>query len=147
MRAAEHTGNIPGERTPPTLHRAEIKQATAADKSSILQKSSQFTGHYSLEYQEVQQVGDKVVGRLISLALVIGAGYWYWSAVYQHQASPSYDEVLERYAEDMRTCVRGLNYKAGTGAQTGDPETICSERLNLYKDGGRWHSYDDIRRD
>ena len=88
-----------------------------------------------------------MIGRLLTLAFIVGAGYWYWSGPYQERINPSYEQKLERYAEEMRHCIRGINYKAGTGAATGDPETICSERLNLYRDDGRWHSYDDVRPD
>ena len=86
-----------------------------------------------------------MIGRLFTLAVIIGAVYWYWSGPYQERVNPSYEKKLERYAEEMRKCIRGVNYKAGTGATTGDPEQVCAKRLNLYRHEGRWHSYDDVR--
>lgn len=84
--------------------------------------------------------------RLLTLALLLGAGYWYWSGPYQARTKPSAEQKLEHYAEEMRLCVRGLNYKAGaTGEGTGDPEQVCARKLNLYRHDGRWHSYDDTR--
>ena len=86
-----------------------------------------------------------MIGRLFTLAVIIGAVYWYWSGPYQERVNPSYEKKLERYAEEMRKCIRGVNYKASTGATTGDPEQVCAKRLNLYRHEGRWHSYDDVR--
>ena len=87
-----------------------------------------------------------MIGRLFTLAVIIGAGYWYWSGPYQARVNPSYEQKLDRYAEQMRECIRGENYKAGsTGGSTADPETECAQRLNLYRHEGRWHSYDDVR--
>jgi len=86
-----------------------------------------------------------MIGRLFTLAVIIGAGYWYWTGPYQARVNPTYEQKLERYAQDMRECIRGVNYKAGTGASTGDPETVCAKRLNLYRHEGRWHHYDDVR--
>lgn len=84
--------------------------------------------------------------RLLTLALLVGAGYWYWSGPYQDRVNPDMSKKLEQYAEDMRLCVHGLNYKAGaTGEGSGDPEQVCAARLNLYLHEGRWHSYDDVR--
>jgi hypothetical protein len=87
-----------------------------------------------------------MIGRLFTLAVILGAGYWYWSGPYQDRVNPSYEQKLEHYAEEMRQCIRGVNYRAGTGANTGDPEKVCAQRLNLYRHEGRWHSYDDVRR-
>ena len=84
--------------------------------------------------------------RLLSVAMLIGLGYWYWSGPYQDRVNPDMDARLGKYAEDMRSCVHGLNYKAGaTGEGSGDPQIVCAKRLNLYLHEGQWHSYDDVR--
>ena len=87
-----------------------------------------------------------MLGKLITLAIIIGACYWYWSGPYQQRVNPSYEKRLEQNEENMRQCIHGLNYKAGaTGDVSGNPEDICAGRFNLYKQGGRWHSYEDDR--
>ncbi len=89
-----------------------------------------------------------MIGRLFTIAVIIGAVYWYYTGPYQDRVNPSYETKLKRYAEEMRECVRGLNYVSGaTGAvQEGTPEEICAEKHNLYMKDGKWHSYDDIRK-
>lgn len=88
-----------------------------------------------------------MIGRLFTLAVLIGAGYWYYTGPYQDRVNPSYETRLKQLEEDMKQCIRGLNYKAGaTGEGTGDPEQVCAEKFNAYKKDGRWHSYDDVRR-
>ena len=46
------------------------------------------------------------MGELIAIAILLGAGYWYWSGPYQ-AARPSPEETqLHRNAENMRKCMR-----------------------------------------
>ncbi len=87
-------------------------------------------------------------GRLLTLALLVGIGYWYWSGPYQARVNPDYEQKLEQNAETMRLCIRGRNYKSGsTGMSDGDPEELCAREHNLYRhEDGRWHSYDDVRK-
>jgi len=88
-----------------------------------------------------------MIGRLFTIAVLIGAAYWYYTGPYQERVNPSDETKLKQYAEQMRECIRGLNYKAGaTGEGTGDPEETCAEKYNLYQKNGKWHSYDDIRK-
>jgi hypothetical protein len=85
-------------------------------------------------------------GRIITLAMIIAAGYWYWSGPYQSRQNPDYQQKLEANAEKMRECIRARNYKLGaTGVSEGDPEQVCAKKLNLYRHDGQWHSYDDVR--
>ena len=90
-----------------------------------------------------------MIGKLFTLAFIIGAIYWYYTGPYQDRVNPSYETKLENYAEEMRLCIRGLNYKSGsTGeVQSGTPEDICASQNNLYRKDGKWHSYDDVRKD
>jgi hypothetical protein len=80
-----------------------------------------------------------VIGRILAIALLLAAGYWYWSGPYQKQHNPDRQEQLQQAIEDMRECIRGKNYKAGaTGISEGDPEQICAEEFNLYLYEGEW---------
>jgi hypothetical protein len=84
-----------------------------------------------------------VFGRLLTIAFLVAAGYWYWSGPYQEQRNPSAGKKLEKDIEDMRQCVRGMNYKSGaTGESGGNPDEICAEKFNLYFYEGEWRSID-----
>lgn len=88
-----------------------------------------------------------MLGRLITLALLVGLGYWYWSGPYQTRVNPSYEQRLQEHAEKMRVCIRSENYRLGaTGSGTGTPEDICARQYNLYRENGNWYSYDDVRK-
>ena len=88
-----------------------------------------------------------MLGRIFSIAVIVGAIYWYWSGPYQALVNPSYEAQLKENAENMRLCMRGIAYKAGaTGIGSGDGEESCAKKYNLYKKDGKWHSYDDIRK-
>ena len=88
-----------------------------------------------------------MIGRLFTVALLIGIVYWYYTGPYQDRVNPSYELRLKQLNEEMQLCIRGLNYKAGaTGEGTGDPEEVCAEKFDAYKkDDGLWHSYDEVR--
>jgi len=65
-----------------------------------------------------------VFGRLLTIAILVAAGYWYWSGPFQQQRNP--------------------NYKAGaTGIGEGNPEEICAEKFNLYYYEGEWRHNSD----
>jgi hypothetical protein len=82
-----------------------------------------------------------MIGRLLTLAILLAAGYWYWSGPYQQQRNPDAQQQLEKAIEDMRECIRGQNYKAGaTGVSEGNPEQICAEKYKLYLYEGEWRS-------
>ncbi|HEY9147423.1 MAG TPA: hypothetical protein VIQ22_00315 [Gammaproteobacteria bacterium] len=82
-----------------------------------------------------------MIGRLLTIAILLAAGFWYWSGPYQRQRNPDADEQLRQALEGMRECIRGQNYKAGaTGVSDGDPEQICAEKFNLYLYEGEWRS-------
>lgn len=86
--------------------------------------------------------------RLILLAVVIGAAYWYWSGPYQDRLNPSLENILEQNDAHMAECKRAAAYKLGaTGSGTGPEvaEQQCAEKHNLYLHDGRWHSYDMTR--
>ena len=82
-----------------------------------------------------------MIGRLLTIVILVGAGYWYWSGPYQRTHNPDADEQLREAIEGMRECIRGQNYKAGaTGVSEGDPEQICADKFNLYLYEGEWRS-------
>lgn len=87
-------------------------------------------------------------GRLIPLLLVGAAAYWYWTGPYQESKNPSYEQKLRQNEENLGRCMRAESYAAGaTGEVRRDPEIHCAEQYNLYREDGRWHSYDDVRPD
>lgn len=86
-----------------------------------------------------------MIGRLIVIAAVIGAAYWYWSGPYQARVSPSYEQMLEINAENMSECMRSEAYKHGaTGGGLGvdAAREKCAEEFNVYEHEGQWHRYD-----
>ena len=40
-----------------------------------------------------------MIGKLFTLAFIIGAIYWYYTGPYQDRVNPSYETKLENYAE------------------------------------------------
>ena len=88
-----------------------------------------------------------MLGRLISIAMIAAAAYWYWTGPYQERVNPNYEQKLRKNAEDMRLCIRSGNYQLGaTGVGNGNVEQRCAEKFNLYQHEGQWHSYDDVRK-
>jgi hypothetical protein len=91
-----------------------------------------------------------MIGRIFSIAVILAAGYWYWTGPYQAKTNPSYEALLKKNSEDMALCTRGAAYQLGaTGSGTG-PEAAkenCAEKYKLYEYEGRWHSYDVKRPD
>lgn len=88
--------------------------------------------------------------RLIVLAALIGAVYWYWSGPYQEKTNPSQEAILKQNRDNMAQCMRSGAYKVGatgTGAGSATTEKQCAEKYNLYQLEGHWHSYDTNRPD
>ena len=86
--------------------------------------------------------------RFLVICLLVGAGYWYYSGMYQQSAHPDYQQKLIKNAENMRECMKRKEYAARrTLTNAGDLEEICAEQHNLYRENGQWHSYDDVRPD
>lgn len=80
-------------------------------------------------------------GRILTIAILAAAGYWYWSGPYQEEHNPGTEQKLMADIEKMKQCVRGMNYKSGaTGITDGNPEEICAEKFNLYYYEGEWRS-------
>lgn len=80
--------------------------------------------------------------------MLLAAAYWYWTGPYQAKNHPSYEARLQKNTENMGQCMRGAAYKAGaTGSGDGNAEETCAKRFNLYEYEGKWHSYDEKRRD
>jgi hypothetical protein len=86
--------------------------------------------------------------RLIPIALLAAACYWYWTGPYQESKAPSYEKRLKENALNFQRCMRGESFASGaTGQSSGDPEEACAAKYNLYKHQGKWHSYDDVRQE
>ena len=86
--------------------------------------------------------------RLLSLAILLSVGYWYWSGPYQSQYNPTPQQKLEQDIGQMRECIRGMNYSLGaTGVVEGDPETVCAGKFNLYLYEGEWRSLSELDRE
>ena len=82
-----------------------------------------------------------MIGLVLTIAILLAAGYWYWTGPYQKQHNPDSKQQLQRAIEGMRECIRGKNYKAGaTGVSEGNAEEICAEKFNLYLYEGEWRS-------
>ena len=86
--------------------------------------------------------------RIITITVVLGAAYWYWSGPYQEKINPSYQTVVEQNDTDMRECQRGAAYKLGATGKGAAPELAqqqCAKRYNVYEKDGHWHRYDMSR--
>ena len=82
-----------------------------------------------------------MIGRFLTIAILLAAGYWYWTGPYQKQHNPDSEQQLQQAIEGMRECIRGKNYQAGaTGISEGNAEEICAEKFNLYLYEGEWLS-------
>ena len=80
-----------------------------------------------------------MLGRLLTIAILVAAGYWYWSGPYQVQHNPDADERFKADIESFHQCIRGMHYKSGaTGEIGGNPEEVCAEKFNLYFYEGEW---------
>ena len=89
-----------------------------------------------------------MLGRIITVGLLLVICYWYWSGPYQERTNPSYETLLKQNADNMRLCLRGGAYQEGaTGFSSGISEESCAQKYNLYMHEGRWHSYDHKRPD
>ncbi len=86
--------------------------------------------------------------RLLTLAIIAGAAYWYWSGPYQDKVNPSYSETLQQNNEAIAECMKRKKYAASrTTTHVGDVEAKCASELNLYSEEGQWYSYDKTRQD
>lgn len=86
--------------------------------------------------------------RLLTIAILVGGGYWYWSGPYRERTHPSYSEKLRHNAEAMQECMERKTYAAThTLTSAGDVEKICARQLNFYFENGYWYSYDEVRPD
>lgn len=82
--------------------------------------------------------------RLVIIALLAAAVYWYWQGPYQTKTNPDYATVLDQNDEKMASCVRSALYRTGTTGVGPDAEGAhenCAREYNLYRHKGRWHSF------
>ena len=84
--------------------------------------------------------------RILTVVIIAGAAYWYWTGPYQTKNNPSYGQKLSQNAEAMEECIERKTYSAGRRlTHESNPEETCARELNLYFENGSWHSYDDVR--
>ena len=87
--------------------------------------------------------------RVVVVAVILTAAYWYWSGPYQQRVNPDYATILEQNKQEMARCERGAAYQLGAtgrGQSAEGARQNCAEKLNLYQDeDGQWHSYDKSR--
>jgi len=82
--------------------------------------------------------------RIVVVAILIGAAYWYWSGPWQREHHPDYAAIVQQNDEKMAECTRAAAYKLGaTGVGAGAEVATrnCAEKYNLYEEDGHWHSY------
>ena len=88
------------------------------------------------------------MGRTILLAAILAAVYWYWSGPFQDSRPGGRDDQLRENARKMKQCVqRERSVTAGLGmvgadSGGGDPEKLCAQQLNMYRQDGQWLSFD-----
>ena len=88
------------------------------------------------------------MGKLIVIALIVAAGYWYWTGPYQQGGLPNGDKRLQENARNMERCERreasmnAASGMAGGGISMGDSEKLCAGELGLYQKDGQWHDTD-----
>lgn len=87
------------------------------------------------------------VKEIILLAVVAGGGYWLYEN-YLHSHRGSYKEAQwQKNGEEMRKCIERevafarLAVTSGVGADEGNAEAACADRLNFYREDGFWKSY------
>ena len=84
--------------------------------------------------------------RILTVVIIAGAAYWYWSGPYQAKNNPSYGQRVSENEQAMEECVQRKEYSAARRiTHAGDPQETCARELNLYFENGSWHSYDDVR--
>lgn len=88
-----------------------------------------------------------MLSRIITLAVIIGAGWWYYTGPWQAQRNPDYETRKARLQEDIKNCILAKERKISmTGQFDGVPEEVCAEQFNAYRaDSGEWYSYDEPR--
>ena len=86
--------------------------------------------------------------RLVIAAIIIGAGYWYYTGPYQAQTDPNEGQQLQTLQEEVARCIKSKDYKQGaTGDSEGDPTELCAREFNVFMhDDGLWHSYSKVVR-
>ena len=87
-----------------------------------------------------------MLAKLVIVAAVIAAAYWYWTGPYQQNQPSSETRQLQENARNMKKCMRAEKSMgaaagmAGVGGVAGDAQTLCAQRYNLYLQDGQWHS-------
>jgi hypothetical protein len=107
-----------------------------------------FTVYTDIGYAKLCELRVSAMGKLIVIALVVAAGYWYWTGPYQQGGQSGGEKRLQENARNMERCVRreaSMNASsgmAGGGVSMGDSEKLCAGELGLYQQDGQWHDVD-----
>ena len=43
--------------------------------------------------------------RIVTVAIIAGLGYWYWTGPYRERTNPTYGETLQQNARAMEECI------------------------------------------
>lgn len=89
-----------------------------------------------------------MIQKLIAMAVIVGAAYWWWQGPYRDRVDPSYELILQSNDENMAMCQRAEAYQLGaTGSGLGEEPARrkCAEEYNVYYEDGHWHSYEMTR--
>ena len=87
-----------------------------------------------------------MLGKLIVIAALVAAGYWYWSGPYQDGQQSGGARQLQENAKTMERCKRreaSMNATmgmAGGGVSQDDGGKLCAEKHGLYLREGQWHN-------
>ena len=77
---------------------------------------------------------------LLTLVVVAGLGYWYYTGPYQDRTNPSREAQLQDNAKKMELCLRGEAYARGTtGEGSLDATERCAQRHGLVRIEGAWY--------
>jgi hypothetical protein len=91
------------------------------------------------------------MAKLIVIAVLVAAGYWYWTGPYQQGGQSSGDKRLQENARNMERCVRreasmnAASGMAGGAVSAGDGEKLCASELGLFQRDGQWHNVEGGR--
>ena len=84
--------------------------------------------------------------RWIIVCAVVAAGFWYLSEMDRGDDRSAYEQKLRSNKSAMSECVRKAEYAASRMASSAaSAEADCAQRLGLYREGGKWHHYNDTR--
>jgi hypothetical protein len=85
-------------------------------------------------------------GKLIVIAAICAAGYWYWTGPYQEGRQSGGERQLQENARTMERCIRreesmnAASGMAGGAISSGGEESLCAEKHGLHQRDGQWYN-------